>query len=459
MKLLGAQQPFEMRGVFWLPEAKDQRLSGTLHFAPSEGVRLRLIGKLGEFCSCLNVVHGIVEDAECTLFTCTAEGFTSSALILSEFRADIAIIGAHVSSMKEALFFSAKVRFDCLDDWVHFSAFSFPVADRLSGRPPSRFDINEQVSVSANVGAQGCAISLVGDQQGTISSRYINWEHHSFLHIAWSNPVSLHDLCWTVSELRHLIALLTWQRVHLAYLCIANKKVPASYHGSGCRWCGIFGAVEPQGGAYSASHWMLTDFSDVQAHFPVIAEAWFAGDKSLRDARGLLTGLIESEGQFMEFEFLALVQIVEALHRIKSPRRYMADADYEFVKSALTAAIPAGLGEDHRQSLRSRIKYGNELSLRTRLIELLLDVPDNLRSVLATDPRSFTSEVVDGRNYLTHRDEDLASRELKPEQLRQTCQRLKLLLTVHFLHSLGMPFAALERLSHDRDWYSRHIAS
>ena len=66
--------------------------------------------------------------------------------------------------------------------------------------------------------------------------------------------------------------------------------------------------------------------------------------------------------------------------------------------------------------------------------------------------------MVDGRNYLTHRDEELASRELKPKQLRQTCQALKLLLTVHFLHGLGIPFDDIERISRYRHWHSRHIA-
>ena len=87
-----------------------------------------------------------------------------------------------------------------------------------------------------------------------------------------------------------------------------------------------------------------------------------------------------------------------------------------------------------------------------------MKLPDKLRSLLVNDPASFTSAVVDGRNYLTHRDEELASRELKPERLRQTCQALKLLLTVHFVHELGIPFDGIERISRDRDWYSRQIA-
>jgi hypothetical protein len=180
MKPLGAQLSFEMRGVFWLPETTGQRVSGTLHFSPNDGVELRLIGKFGEFLDVLTVVHGVVEDAECTLFACTAGRLKSSALFLSEFRADVAIIGAHVRSVDEAAFFNARVRFDCLDDWVGFAAFPIPNSDSLVGNRPSRFDICEQAKVQASIDALGCTISLVGDLHGTSSRRHINWEHHSF---------------------------------------------------------------------------------------------------------------------------------------------------------------------------------------------------------------------------------------------------------------------------------------
>jgi hypothetical protein len=458
MKSRGAQEPFEMRGVFWLPETKEQHVSGTLHFSPNDGVELRLIEQFGDFLRSPPVVHGIVEDAECTLFACTARRLKSSALKLAEFRADVAIIGALVSSVEEAVFSNARVRFDCLDDWVGFAAFSVPDADFLRGGSPSRFDICEQAKVPTTVDSLGCTISLVGDQHGAYSRQHINWEHHSFLDIACLKLSSVHDLRRTVSELRHLISLLTWQRVRLAYLCFASQKQPAGYDSGGNPWCGVFGVGEAQTQAYHASQWMLTEFSDVRTYFPAILRGWFAGDGRLRDARGLLTELIESEGKFLEFEFLALVQIAEALHRIRNPRRYMSEADYESVKSALNSAIPLGLGEDHRQSLKSKIKYGNELTLRMRLKELCLELPDKLRSLFVSDPASFTSTVVDGRNYLTHRDEELASRELKPEQLRRTCQVLKLLLTIHFFHDLGIPFDGIERISRDRHWCSRQIA-
>ncbi|MDN5873075.1 MAG: hypothetical protein L0H29_01670, partial [Sinobacteraceae bacterium] len=46
---------------------------------------------------------------------------------------------------------------------------------------------------------------------------------------------------------------------------------------------------------------------------------------------------------------------------------YMSPEDYEAVRHALATAIPSSVGADHREALKSRIKYGNELSLRKRI--------------------------------------------------------------------------------------------
>jgi hypothetical protein len=88
-----------------------------------------------------------------------------------------------------------------------------------------------------------------------------------------------------------------------------------------------------------------------------------------------------------------------------------------------------------------------------------MEIPESLRSLLTADLNSFISVVVDGRNYLTHRDEELAYRELKSEELKHACQRLKLLLTIHFFHALEIPFTVIEKISQDRDWYTRQITS
>ncbi|WP_423191407.1 HEPN domain-containing protein [Burkholderia multivorans] len=70
---------------------------------------------------------------------------------------------------------------------------------------------------------------------------------------------------------------------------------------------------------------------------------------------------------------------------------------------------PNTVGSDHKEALKSRIRYGNEVSLRKRLDALIsrLDLPLR-KQILGNDgvvPRSW----VVTRNYYTHWDNESRS--------------------------------------------------
>src|ERR1035437_108432 len=273
MKPSGAQQSFEKRGIFWICGAQDHHLSGTLHFSPKDGVELRLIGQFGDpLQQFLATVHGTVENADCTLFGCTQWRVQSSALILTEYRVDMAIIGSHVTSLKEAVFSKATSRFDCLDDWANFRAISVPSEGPNPTRAPSRFEIAQEPTVSATVDALGCTICLLGKPNGTFSHRFIDWEYHAYLDIAFSESRSVEDMCSTVIELKHLVSLLTWQRVRLAHLSFALHPRVASAPGAS-QWCEVFGAEDAQNEPYHASNWPFIEFSGLAHCFLIILTA------------------------------------------------------------------------------------------------------------------------------------------------------------------------------------------
>jgi hypothetical protein len=66
---------------------------------------------------------------------------------------------------------------------------------------------------------------------------------------------------------------------------------------------------------------------------------------------------------FLEIKFLALAQAAEAFHRRFSEGKdhYMDQSAYERdVLGPMEKTIPAGVNESHRQSLRGRLRFGNE---------------------------------------------------------------------------------------------------
>lgn len=116
----------------------------------------------------------------------------------------------------------------------------------------------------------------------------------------------------------------------------------------------------------------------------------------------LALSVLSSDNLWLHVEFLSLMQALEGFHRATMPGLYTSEAEYEPVKQALNYAIPKVIGPDHKEALKSRIRYGNEVSLRKRVDALVgrLDLPVR-KHILGGDgsvPRSW----VVTRNYYTH---------------------------------------------------------
>ena len=112
----------------------------------------------------------------------------------------------------------------------------------------------------------------------------------------------------------------------------------------------------------------------------------------------------------------------------------MSDEDYKKVFKALESAIPDYIEDNHKKSLKSRLKYGNEFSLRTRLKRIFKDNQENLKMFIKSKGK-FIITVVDTRNYLTHYDQE--QDEPIVENLELLIQKLKILLEICLLKELG----------------------
>ena len=150
------------------------------------------------------------------------------------------------------------------------------------------------------------------------------------------------------------------------------------------------------------------------------------------------------------------MQALEGLHRALFPGNYMDIAQYEPVKDALTAAIPEGVGSDQRTSLKTRIRYGNEISLGKRLQKLAEELPVALRTrILGSNvvPRSW----VDTRHYYTHWDEALRLNILSDEAMDEANARLTAFLQTLYLHLAGAKADTLEAAFGGRSLTSLHL--
>jgi hypothetical protein len=447
----GIQKAFETPGVFWLPGG-EAKLSGHLKYAPESGLHLALVGKFSSIpFQNYPVIHGALDNEFCTLFNSNISHVSSGVIHQTGFDSRLALIGDHVPSIDAPMFDGLKIRFHGLDEWVNYRAFAPAISEPKSFGPPTRFDLLTQVPIVTTSKELGGSVSLIGMPSGRYWHRRIDWEYHNYFEVNFDKPVNVTKLIDVAFELQHFLALLTWNRSPIEYFS-AFRSVSTAESQSGKKRSGLYGHWSVSAPNQRSSGPFLTTLADISEELPKMADSWFKSLSGIKTARNLFTSILKSEGQYLEFTFLALMQIAEALHRSLDSKSYMQPDDYEAVKKSLIEAIPKNIEADHRTSLESRIKYGNELSLRTRLKALFLRIPEILQQQITKDRKTFVSKVVDARNVLTHPNTDPKAPKPGSDELLEFSQGMKLLLTILFFNEMGLSFEKITAIAKTPHW-------
>lgn len=172
---------------------------------------------------------------------------------------------------------------------------------------------------------------------------------------------------------------------------------------------------------------------------------WFEIYDSIAMPSQLALSVLSSEKLWLHVEFLSLMQALEGFHRATTPGLYVSEEQYVPIHQALSNAIPKYVAPDHRDALKARIKYGNEISLRKRLHALVSRLEISLRSRILGGNGSMPSSWVTTRNYYTHWDDASRASILDGPGMHRASTRMKTLLRALYLDLAGVPQSAIEK--------------
>lgn len=144
-------------------------------------------------------------------------------------------------------------------------------------------------------------------------------------------------------------------------------------------------------------------YSSISTTFQNIVERWFELQSSLEPIVNLY--LQSQENSYLDNSFITLMQALESYHRTFHDGIYIEQDHYDSeTYPRLTNAIPQTLPDPLRQKLRNTLRYANEYSLRRRLTDLAILLPNHqVFSRFSTARASaFIGETVDTRNAITH---------------------------------------------------------
>ena len=182
-------------------------------------------------------------------------------------------------------------------------------------------------------------------------------------------------------------------------------------------------------------------YSSVATEFDKHLQSWFSKSEKLRDTVGLYSASVLNPPQFINLQFFLLAQSIEAYHRQIHDGKYLSTKEYKekvlpHLRASLTGIPELTLqGTDREKFLEvlgSSFSFGNEFSLRKRIMDVLVRVLSQYQEIvekIVEDPRNFSKVVSDTRNYYTHYVKGSDSKAVTSVvKLYELTMRLKLIL-------------------------------
>lgn len=448
-------EEIDISGEWWLPGTDNSHVSGVLKFG-SNGMELHINQSFSPPSGAIRpgdpnpkypVVHGVTVKGEAvTLFDAqefgTSFNFGSGGLRQpGRIYAHAIAFGAHLP----AGFHFAKMRFRTpgLAVWLGHQVISesiiFDPENKLRFQsyniqriPDESFRVS---SIDASI-SLSCGWSSKADAYNSVRVDVSAW--FSFL------PEQPQSIDWFLEQQTKFLTLLSLLSGHV----FVSDAIQATFDESNHRADILLVGHKVKDCDFKHPVDFFLSKPTLSKPLGEITAKWFEVVKDVEKPASLARSILGSESLWLHVEFLSLMQALEGFHRALYDGNYMQESEYAEVKSALTSAIPTNVKSDHKDALKSRIRYGNQISLRKRLNELTGNLSPQLQAhIFGTDngvPRSW----IDTRNYYTHWDDDLLSNVLDTQSMYYANERMKHLLRALYARLVGVNANVIDSAFH-----------
>jgi hypothetical protein len=431
---------FEEKGFWWIPNDKENRVAGVLKFDPEKGIKLELFDSLnvqnsrltrfGERIPYEDVILGLTSK-NVTLYQCYQ--------VNSAFDVGVIFHNHHFENVEDIEFDRISITYPNLDTWVGKSGLVLLEKELEMGLKDQLFGYKPPNEIYAKI--KNIEIKI------------------SFQFLPLPNPPSEIRLMQRIfielkTDIKTHFDLFNDKILHLLYqfltLAIGRAVYPLSINGynNSFKYKVLRKEINPEINIFHERKrfrhigkiWkkdMLFSFSDISDNFEKYLNNWFEKAEDLEWVYNLYTATILAKSMLIEHKFLSLVQALESYHQRAYDGRYMAKSDYKQVKNEIISNIPEKVVGDHRESIKTKIDFGNNYSLKSRLDEIYDDYSEILDLVI-NDKNTFIKDVRDTRNFFTHFSKSLEKKAKSDDELINLTDQIRCTLEVCLLAELGM---------------------
>lgn len=428
-------------GYFWLPSEPENKIPGQLFIINGGEIELEIAGLFGEkkLTQDQEEFHRIIGNIEkhgnITLDDCfyKIKNSFSGGILKSKIICNVAYLGIAFKDDISPQFENISFEIDGLDEWLGITGIKVDknkdnntVTISYSPIKTIKFDISDELQIGFTFGYtipnEGFHIEAKINQKAYIrllSKKRLNTDEIStiihrlvsFFSFTIGKNLSIGNLVGkslqykreiTKSKTIEIAIPIIYQTVYF------DEKIPTI-----------------------KSHEMLLNFSAMENRIDQVLSNWINAYERLSPALDLYFSVKNGGHRHSETKFLALAQGLETYHRRTFTEKPMHQEDYD----SLVEKILEGCPEEKKEWLLQRLKNGNELNLRKRLVALIKPYGDLFGN--SNKRATLVSKITDTRNYLTHYNEDLEEKTITGFDLMELCDKMEVIFNLHFLSIIG----------------------
>ncbi len=437
-------KPFESWGGFSTTESGKPMIHGHLQYHPDKRIELDLVenqqgaafGHQGVGTS-IKIIYGqLVDGTLVTLFDCFVSGTSIGAGIGSPTKITVrrVIFAGHIDDLNQLKLKKYTITLSSLSNWTCAGPVDCQVT-QVDGKVAG-FDVTCRIPTPIEVTLPDREFDLQithGMQtKQSAGSFVVEWKAGFTIRAHDSLPFEkMHEIAW---QCLNLLSLLIGHRTSMREITM----VPADAGNTDAPLRLVYNQIEKHDHPDAHSALMLLPYTLVKDDFAQMVDRWFARSDQEVLATNVFFSSHSLQSPAVNVKFLATTQAAESYHRSLGTGLYMDSDAYDAAIQEFITHIPPAIQGDHRVSLKNRLKYGNEYSLRKRLDELFNRLPKNVCISIATDVAKFIVKVVDTRNYYTHYDHASEGNAFEPKVSYIAAERLRILVVANLLHDLGI---------------------
>jgi ApeA N-terminal domain 1 len=422
-------EPLILKGKWWLPHDPSRRIAGTLNYTLNGGAELELDGLIappGQTLDQFDIIHGeAYGNNTVTLLDCFATNvtFVSGGLSSSNYFAHKVFIGGPQLQEKEPNFLISDSTFHNILEWMKEDWYFL---DKINAKIELKDSGSTKIYSDSDV-------TISFEKQFNTDPSYFRLQVSKVLsfNVSFIKPQPQQKFQKHINSMQNLLTLLS--QIFIVEEGTKYFENDGKFPAYNFYQAKVFDLAELKN-TYND----FLKYSDIKDILDYLYKTWLDIENTQREIIELFFTTVYDPKLYFTYKFLHLIQASEVYYSLHFDNKYLSDEIFkEKYLPIFIDSIPNELHNDFRQSIKNKYQYFHYHSLRKALKEIINKVNDKYPEILGfTD--SFIDEVVDSRNYLVHRSNDLFLKAKHDVELTLLTDRLYFLLTFCFMIDLNL---------------------